>query len=89
MLGPIVIIIIAWNVIVLALYGIDKLKAVKGKWRISESALILCAFLAGSVGAFLGMILFRHKTRNMKFKILVPLALVLHIVAIGFLTNQI
>lgn len=61
------------------LYGADKRKARKGKWRIPESTLLLFSFFGGSLGAFLGMQLFRHKTQHWKFKILVPLSLVLHI----------
>lgn len=67
------------NLLAFALYGIDKLKAKKGAWRIPESALLLVAFLGGSAGALLGMEVFRHKTKHAKFKVLVPLFLILHI----------
>ena len=67
------------NLLAFALYGIDKLKAKKGAWRIPESTLLLVAFLGGSLGALLGMELFRHKTKHAKFKVLVPLFLILHI----------
>ncbi len=67
------------NLLAFVLYGIDKLKAKKGAWRIPEATLLLVAFLGGSVGAFLGMEIFRHKTKHAKFKILVPLFLILHI----------
>ena len=67
------------NVLAFALYGIDKLTAKKGAWRIPESTLLLVAFLGGSLGALLGMELFRHKTKHAKFKVLVPLFLILHI----------
>ena len=69
----------AINLISFALYGMDKLKVKAGAWRISEATLLLAALL-GPVGAMLGMELFRHKTKHAKFKILVPLFLVLHIV---------
>ncbi len=67
------------NLLAFALYGTDKLKAKKGAWRIPEATLLLVAFLGGSLGALLGMELFRHKTKHAKFKVLVPLFLVLHI----------
>ena len=67
------------NLLAFALYGIDKLKAKKSAWRIPESTLLLVAFLGGSLGALLGMELFRHKTKHAKFKVLVPLFLILHI----------
>jgi uncharacterized membrane protein YsdA (DUF1294 family) len=72
-------IVAVWNIIVFALYGLDKYKAQKKKWRISESFLILCAFLMGSVGALLGMQILRHKTKHAKFKILVPIAFFLNL----------
>ena len=67
------------NLFAFILYGIDKAKAKRGAWRIPEATLLLVAFLGGSLGAFLGMELFRHKTKHAKFKVLVPLFLVLHI----------
>ncbi|MCL2376335.1 MAG: DUF1294 domain-containing protein [Defluviitaleaceae bacterium] len=68
-----------WNIITFAMYGADKGKAKKGRWRVSETALIACAFLMGGVGSFLGMRLFRHKTQHLKFKLLVPLAIIVNI----------
>ncbi|MCL2593439.1 MAG: DUF1294 domain-containing protein [Defluviitaleaceae bacterium] len=77
--------LLAWNIIVFFLYGIDKQKAKKGKWRINETTLLICTFLMGSVGAFFGMNVFRHKTNKWKFKIGVTLAILLNL-AIIFLT---
>ena len=48
-------------------YLIDKIKAKKGKWRISESMLLSLGFLGGAVGALLSMELFRHKTKHWYF----------------------
>jgi len=76
----VIVALVVWNIIVFALYGIDKLKARKRLRRISESFLLICTFIIGSVGALLGMTLFRHKTRHLKFRTLVPLALILHII---------
>lgn len=67
----------AWNLFVLLLYGADKWKAKHGRWRISEAALLGTAFCMGGAGALLGMLLFRHKTRKWKFRILVPLFLLI------------
>ena len=75
----ILLLLAAVNLLAFVLYGVDKLKAKKGAWRIPEATLLLVAFLGGSVGAFLGMEIFRHKTKHAKFKILVPLFLILHI----------
>ena len=74
----------AINVIAFILYGADKAKAKRGAWRIPEAVLIGIAFLGGAAGAWLGMILFRHKTRHMKFRILVPVAFVLWVLLLVF-----
>ena len=66
-----------WNIIVFFIYGLDKLKAKTGSWRISEKRLLLCAFFLGGFGAFAGMLVFRHKTKHLKFRVLVPLACIL------------
>ena len=68
-----------WNATVFALYGIDKRKAKRNKWRISETTLIVCAFLMGGIGAALGMGIFRHKTKHLKFKLLVPVAVIINV----------
>lgn len=78
----ILFLLIAVNLVSFALYGLDKLKAKKGLWRIRESTLLIVAALGGSVGALLGMEVFRHKTKHWQFKILVPVFLAAH-VALG------
>jgi len=60
------------NVIAFIIYGIDKRKAKKHLWRIPEATLIGLALMGGSVGAFLGMRLFHHKTKHIKFYVGVP-----------------
>ena len=75
----ILLLFVAVNLVSFALYGLDKLKAKKGLWRIRESTLLLIAALGGSVGALLGMEVFRHKTKHWQFKVLVPVFLVLHL----------
>ena len=80
-------ILLIWNIFTMLLYGIDKLKAKKRSWRISETALIVPAFLLGGTGAILGMVLFNHKTSKMKFRILVPLAFLLNIAFVVYAFN--
>lgn len=64
----------------------DKQKARRGAWRIPEATLMWTAILGGSIGSLLGMYLFRHKTRHLKFILGIPLILTLQIVcAIHFL----
>lgn len=57
------------------LMGVDKYRAKKGRWRISEMRLLSVAFLGGALGVLIGMSVFRHKTKHSKFKIGVPLLL--------------
>ena len=71
------------NLIALALYGIDKRKAIKKKWRIPEATLILSAWIGGAAGALGGMLLFRHKTKHIRFLILVPLAFLVYTAFFG------
>lgn len=63
------------NVAAFILYGIDKHKAVKRKWRVPEATLIGIAASGGALGALFGMLVWHHKTRKWKFRILVPLCL--------------
>lgn len=65
------------NVAAFLLYGVDKKRAIKGQWRISEKTLLGVAAIGGSLGALLGMYCFRHKTKHWRFRILLPLFLLL------------
>ena len=67
--------LIGINVLTFLIYGIDKWKARRGKWRIPEDALIWLTIAGGSVGALLGMYLFRHKTQHRKFTLGLPVIL--------------
>ena len=56
------------NAVAFIMYGIDKYKAKKAKWRIPEATLLLLAVLGGSIGAWMGMKVWHHKTMHKKFK---------------------
>ena len=71
--------IIGINVITFMVYGIDKLKAKKEKWRIPEATLLLLAIVGGSIGAWCGMKVWHHKTMHKKFKYGVPMILMIQI----------
>lgn len=81
----ILIYLIAINVVAFFLYGIDKWKAKRSKWRISEATLLGLAVIGGSIGAWLGMKVWHHKTMHKKFKYGIPLILMAQI-AIVLLT---
>lgn len=75
--------------------GIDKNRAQSGAWRISEAHLLGAALLGGSLGVFMGMRTFRHKTKHRRFQVSVPLMLWLHVslilyglMKLGFLTGR-
>ena len=80
--------IVIWNVIVFALFGIDKYKAKRGKWRIKESTLFLLSALGGSAAMYITMRLIRHKTLHKRFMIGIPLIIIaqtaLLIIAVRF-----
>lgn len=81
-MNNIIIYIIIVNIISFIIYGIDKLLAIKHLYRISEIALITLSFLGGSIGSILGMVIFHHKTKKIKFIILNPLILILQVLFI-------
>ena len=56
--------LIVINVVTFLVYGIDKWKAKQGSWRISEATLLILAVIGGSIGALLGMKVWRHKTMH-------------------------
>ena len=68
------------NVLAFLLYGIDKWKAKRARWRIPESVLLGLAAVGGSSGAWLGMRVWHHKTQHKKFRYGVPAILVAQIV---------
>ena len=80
--------LLAVNIVTFLLYGIDKYKAKKGKWRISEATLLTMAAIGGSIGAWAGMRLWHHKTMHKKFKYGIPLIIILQVaLAVYLLTN--
>lgn len=79
MIPAVSIYIILINLIAFVVFGIDKRKARKEQWRVPESTLFILAIIGGSIGALLGMLVFRHKTKHRKFTIGIPLILALQI----------
>ena len=75
----------AINVVTFFMYGIDKLKAKRSKWRISEATLLWMAVIGGSIGAWLGIKIWHHKTMHKKFKYGVPAIIILQIAAIVYI----
>ena len=74
------------NIIGFLAMGIDKLKAKAKAWRIPEKTLLTIAVLGGAIGVWLGMELFRHKTKHLHFKYGVPFILIIEIVTWFYLS---
>ena len=72
------------SLITLILYGVDKRRAKRGKWRIPERVLIGFSLLGGGIGGWLGMKLFRHKTRRWYFHVINILGTALQVAALLF-----
>lgn len=85
---PLAFYLIIINLYALIIMYIDKGKAKKGTWRIPEAKLFKTAFLFGSLGILLGMYLFRHKTKHMKFVFFIPAILVIQVYALYYILSK-
>ncbi len=72
------------NVITFILFTLDKKRARSRQWRIPESTLLFVSFLGGAVGGLIGMQIFKHKTKKMKFVIGMPIILVFNIMILKY-----
>ena len=80
----VMIYLVVINIITFLLYGSDKKRARWDRRRIPEKVLLGLAAVGGSVGAWMGMKVYRHKIRKWKFIIGVPLILILQILAVSY-----
>ena len=81
--------LLAVNSLTFLLYGIDKYKAKKGRWRISEATLLTMAAIGGSIGAWAGMRTWQHKTMHKKFKYGIPVIIIMQIALVVYLHTMI
>ena len=72
------------NLVSFMMFGIDKYKARRGQWRISEATLLAVAAIGGSIGAWMGMKVWHHKTLHSKFRYGVPIMLLAHIALMAY-----
>lgn len=84
----VLIYLLIMNIFGLFMMGIDKSRAKRHVWRISEKTLFLVSVIGGSIGTWAGMYLFRHKTKHWYFVIGMPAIFVVHIVIIAFAFNH-
>lgn len=76
--------LIVINLIAVIVTIYDKLCAVKRRWRVKESTLLLLSALGGGISMYITMLLIRHKTRHIKFMLGIPLILIVQLI-IAFL----
>ncbi|MEG2017706.1 MAG: DUF1294 domain-containing protein [Clostridium sp.] len=86
--NPFIIYLLIINITAFFAMLIDKRRAIRHQWRISEKALISISIAGGSIGMLFGMKAFRHKTKHKKFTLGVPLIIVLQILFLGFLLKS-
>ena len=79
--------LLAINALSFILFGLDKYKAKKGKWRISEATLLMMAVIGGSIGAWIGMRLWHHKTKHKKFKYGIPVIIIIQVGLVVYLNT--
>lgn len=77
------------NIVSFVLMGVDKRKAVRHRWRLSEKLLFSPSFLGGSLGSLLGMLLFKHKKHKKLFVFGVPVTLIVQIVLVALYIHKI
>lgn len=80
--------LIVINIITFAVFGIDKKKAIDGKFRIKELTLFVLSLLGGSLGGLIAMHTFHHKTRKWYFKFGIPLILIVWVAMIVWLVYK-
>ena len=80
-----IIYVLVINILSFLIMGYDKYLAKNNKWRISEATLIFFSLILGSIGSYLGMQKFRHKTKHLKFTIGIPFIFILNILTLYLL----
>ena len=77
--------LLAINILAFLAFGIDKRKARKGQWRTPESTLLALAAIGGSMGAWVGMKVWHHKTLHPKFKYGIPAIFIIQVFLLIFI----
>lgn len=88
MIIPLLLYLLVINLAGYALFGVDKRRAIRHRWRIPENDLLLTAILGGSLGCIAGMLSFHHKTLHPKFRYGLPVILIIQIILFLWLWNM-
>lgn len=86
-MDAILIYVVLVNIVAFLMYGADKWNAKRNRWRIPEKTLLGIAAVGGSIGAYVGMQFFRHKTKKPKFYIGVPFIFLVQIAVLIYISR--
>ncbi len=89
MITVIGIYLVVVNVVAFIMYGVDKQKAIKKSYRIPEKQLLGVACMGGSIGAYLGMRIFRHKTLHVQFYLGIPAIFIIQVIILFLIDTYI
>lgn len=79
--------IIIINIISFFIMLYDKRQAIYHNFRISEKTIFIVSLLLGGIGTYVGMYVFRHKTKHLKFTIGIPIIIILNIISVFYIFN--
>ena len=85
--GILFLYIVCLNLVTFVIMFADKRRAIKHQWRIPEKTILLLSLIGGSLGSLCGMFVFRHKTKHLSFRILLPLFFIFHIVVVFWVVS--
>ena len=81
--------IIIINIISFFIMLYDKKQAIYHNFRISEKTIFIISLLLGGIGTYVGMYVFRHKTKHLKFTIGIPIVIILNIISVFYIFNYV
>ena len=84
----IMIYLIAVNIAAFAVMGADKYRAQRNRWRIKEASIFALGLIGGGTGLYLGMKLFRHKTKHLKFTLGIPAIIILNAIMLWYIIER-
>lgn len=84
----IILSLIVLNIFGFILVSLDKFKAKNKLWRIPERSFFLLSILGGSIGVYIGLFIFHHKTRNWYFMTLIPIIILAQTIFVYYLVNK-
>ena len=85
--GILFLYIVCLNLVTFVIMFADKRRAIKHQWRIPEKTILLLSLIGGSLGSLCGMFVFRHKTKHLSFRILLPIFLILNLIVLFLLIS--